>query len=487
MAYTRIHPITRTLNKALDYIENPEKTQDYLYISAYNCTAEYASLDFAMTAELAASVKGNYDRTGGNNVLAHHMIQSFSPYDQITPEQAHEIGKKWADEILQGRYEYVITTHLDKGHIHNHVIFNATSFYDFHKFKNYKIAAHLREVSDRICEENGLTTIKNPDQKRSPSKYEMHHRAAGTSWKAFVQERIDHAIQVTNDYDSFREELLKDGIEILEGQRITFHKIGVESKNGRAAKVRGDRLGMDYTRERIMERLKDPEKGTRPIQNSPSNPSPVRSERTMPYDRQIHEKIQALSGRSRLAASAKDLAAALMTIRQETISGYSDFSVRITELQDKSAGVHDLIQQIDQKNLQYKNAAKYLITYNKIFPIYKELQHQSGINKSRFEKKYHGELAEFKYAAEQLEKMGVNPAVDPNKVLSLIQDQDKQASELSGDIKKIDQRITDIRRAQDIVEQLQKSGKEGYETKKETEQQGHSAEQKNAGKGKEEI
>ena len=173
MAYTRIHPIKTTLNKALAYIENPDKTSGYMLVSGYNCDPVSASLDFAMTAELAERVSGNYTKTGGANVLAEHMIQSFSYDDKITPEQAHEIGKKWADEITAGKHEYVITTHIDKGHIHNHIIFNATSFYDYKKFENYKIAAHLREVSDRLCIEYGLEIIKNPKlNTKSPSQYE---------------------------------------------------------------------------------------------------------------------------------------------------------------------------------------------------------------------------------------------------------------------------------------------------------------------------
>ena len=146
MAYTRIHAIKTTLNKALDYIENPAQTQEQLLVSGYNVDPISASVEYRMTAALAREMKGDYAKTGGTDILAFHMIQSFSPYDKITPEQAHEIGKKWADEILQGKHEYVISTHVDKGHIHNHIIFNSVSFYDYKKYEIIPVIYIKNEV-----------------------------------------------------------------------------------------------------------------------------------------------------------------------------------------------------------------------------------------------------------------------------------------------------------------------------------------------------
>lgn len=102
MAYVRIRGIKTTLSKALDYIENPEKTEHQMLVSGYNVDPLSASIEYAMTAAIAKEVKGDYSRTGGANNFAYHMIQSFAPYDKITPEEAHELGRKWADEILGG-------------------------------------------------------------------------------------------------------------------------------------------------------------------------------------------------------------------------------------------------------------------------------------------------------------------------------------------------------------------------------------------------
>ena len=115
MAVTKIHPIKSTLKKALDYIENPDKTDEKLFVSSYGCSYETADIEFQMLLDQA------YQK--GNN-LAHHLIQAFEP-GETTAEQAHEIGRQLADEVLQGKYPYVITTHIDKGHLHNHIIFCA--------------------------------------------------------------------------------------------------------------------------------------------------------------------------------------------------------------------------------------------------------------------------------------------------------------------------------------------------------------------------
>ena len=117
MAVTKIKPIKSTLKKALDYIQNPNKTDGKMLVSSFGCSYETADIEFGFTLSQAL------DR--GNN-LAHHLIQSFEP-GEVDYEKAHEIGKQLADAVTKGQYEYVLTTHIDKGHIHNHIIFCAVN------------------------------------------------------------------------------------------------------------------------------------------------------------------------------------------------------------------------------------------------------------------------------------------------------------------------------------------------------------------------
>ena len=106
--------------QAIDYITNDLKTSEGELVSGYNCDPSFSVAEFAMTQELAREVKGNYRNVGGADIRAHHVIQSFSPEDNITPEEAHEIGKKLMQEMLGGKHEFVIATHIDKEHIQKH-------------------------------------------------------------------------------------------------------------------------------------------------------------------------------------------------------------------------------------------------------------------------------------------------------------------------------------------------------------------------------
>ena len=113
MAYTKIHAIKATVDKAIDYICNPEKTDEKMFVSSYACSPETAAYDFKYTLDHCRENSPN---------KAYHLIQAFAP-GEVGYEEAHRIGKELADKILEGKYSYVITTHIDKGHIHNHIIF----------------------------------------------------------------------------------------------------------------------------------------------------------------------------------------------------------------------------------------------------------------------------------------------------------------------------------------------------------------------------
>ena len=191
MAITKTHPIKSTLKKAIDYICNPEKTDGKLLVSSFGCAAETADIEFAWTR------KHSIDK--GTN-LGRHLIQAFEP-GETTPEQAHEIGMQLAKEILGGKYEFVLTTHIDKGHIHNHLIFNAVSFADYHHYHSNKRSYHyIRRVSDRLCKEHGLSVII-PGQDRGKSYAEYTAEKTGTSYKAKLKAAIDKLIPISSNFE----------------------------------------------------------------------------------------------------------------------------------------------------------------------------------------------------------------------------------------------------------------------------------------------
>ena len=191
MAVTKIHPIKSTLNKALSYICNPDKTDEKILISSYGCSYETADLEFTFTLSQA--------RQKGNN-LAHHLIQSFAP-GEVSYEEAHKIGQELADKVLGGKYEYVISTHIDKGHIHNHIIFCAVDFIDHHKYNSNKQSYYqIRNESDRLCREHGLSVV-TPGQNKGKKYAEWDAERKGTSWKAKLKAVIDTTIPQAKDFE----------------------------------------------------------------------------------------------------------------------------------------------------------------------------------------------------------------------------------------------------------------------------------------------
>ncbi|GHU79773.1 endonuclease [Clostridia bacterium] len=239
MAVTKIKPVKSGLKQRLEYIQNPGKTDGKMLVSSFGCSYETADAEFLHTLSKAMEK--------GNN-LAHHLIQSFEP-GESTPEQAHEIGKRLADEILQGKYEYVLTTHIDKGHTHNHLIFCAASFIDNRKYiSNRKSYYSIRNASDRLCKEYSLSVVA-PGKDKGKSYAEYTADRDGGSWKSKLKAAIDTVIPQAKDFEDFLRRLEVQGYEIKRGKHISVRAPGQERF------TRTKTLGADYTEDMITKRI----------------------------------------------------------------------------------------------------------------------------------------------------------------------------------------------------------------------------------------
>lgn len=206
MAVTKIWSIKKTVQKAINYITDPAKTDGGVFVSGFGVAPETAALEFQMTADFVRLVKGG--RAKGENE-AYHMIQSFSPEDKIDETEAHEIGIKWAKEILGDDYDFVIATHNDKGHIHNHVIFNAYSEKKLKKFRTqpFRTAQKLRTINDRLCHERALSVI--PFVPRPENYYDYKEKEIKKYWKAEASSRVNFVLDRVTEIDEFKTELQK--------------------------------------------------------------------------------------------------------------------------------------------------------------------------------------------------------------------------------------------------------------------------------------
>ena len=246
MAISKIKAIKTTLDKALDYICNPSKTEKGLLVSSFGCTPETADIEMRITAE-----KGNKN---GNRV-GYHLMQSFSPEDDISPQKALELGKEFAAKITKGRHEYVIATHIDGDHIHNHIIFNATSFIDYKKYHHqHKDTEKMQQINDEICKKNNLSVVKIKSGKKAAGKYEYEQKRKGESWKEKLITAIDQAILKSNSLEEFIGIMELDGYEIKKGKYLSFKAPGQEKF------IRNKRLGEAYSVEAIEQRISNKEK-----------------------------------------------------------------------------------------------------------------------------------------------------------------------------------------------------------------------------------
>ena len=191
-------------------------------------------------------------------VLARHLIQSFLP-NEITPEKAHEIGKSLCKEILKNQYEYVLSTHIDKNHIHNHIIFNNVSFVTGKCYQSNKKTYHkIQSISDKLCKENNLSVVdefyekyKKKFKTKGKSYYEYSHYKKGTSWKSKLQFSIDKAVKRSNTWEEFLKIMERYGYEIKFGKHIAFkHK---DKERFTRSKI----IGEDYTEENLRKRIKE--------------------------------------------------------------------------------------------------------------------------------------------------------------------------------------------------------------------------------------
>ena len=268
MAYTSIIPVHRlddsvryvlnekktsrsqnadSLREAVDYALNWDKTEQDLFESAIGCTLETAFADMCR-------VKKMWHKEGG--VQGFHLVQSFAP-GEGTPEQAHQIGLELAENLLDGRFQAVIATHLNTGHLHNHIVWNSVSMVDGKKYRsNAKTyITQVRRISDELCRKYGLSVIQTQNSEKVARPYVqwLAEQNGKPTWKTLIRQDVDAAALVAFTWTQFVRELEKKG--------YTFRfdrKYATLCPPGRDRPVRFKTLGEDYTPDAIQKRILEP-------------------------------------------------------------------------------------------------------------------------------------------------------------------------------------------------------------------------------------
>ena len=371
------------MSKAIAYILNPEKTDEKLLVSSYGCASETAAREFEWTRKIAEQKGMNPVR-----IIARHVIQSFE-IGEVTPELAHEIGKQFADEILGGKYEYVLTTHIDKDHVHNHLIFNAVDFVDYHAYKSYKrIYYDMREVSDRLCKENGLSVIP-PSQNKGMSYKEYTEAKRGTSWKQKLKQTIDRLVITAKDYDDFLRLMQEAGYEIKTGKYISFRAEGQERF------TRSKTIGENYTEERIKERIagRTPRRSQR--QTTPKGVSLIGD---------IQERIRLIDSKGyehkAKLTILKEAARTLNYLTENNLLQYADLEKKVEDVHSSYDRTGKELKGVEARLREVQPLIKNISNYQRLKPVYDAFQ--KAKDKPGFKAKHEAELVIFEAARSTL-------------------------------------------------------------------------------------
>jgi len=384
MAVTKTHPIKSTLKKAIDYICNPAKTDGKLLVSSFGCAAETADIEFAWTR------KHSIDK--GTN-LGRHLIQAFEP-GETTPEQAHEIGMQLAKEVLGGKYEFVLTTHIDKGHIHNHLIFNAVSYTDYHHYHSNKRSYHyIRRVSDRLCKEHGLSVIA-PGQDKGKSYTEYTAEKSGSSYKTKLKAAIDRLIPMSSDFEDLLRRLQNEGYEIKRGKYISCRASGQE----RFTRIKT--LGADYTEEAVTARIAGKPRPSR-------QPKKDDKRINLLIDIQNNIKVQESAGFAHWVKinNLKQAAKTMNFLTEHGISTYEELEEKTAAVAAASDRLLASIKSTENRMADLALLMKYADTYRNLKPVYDK--YRKSPDKEKFLRGHESDIILFEASARALKEMKI--------------------------------------------------------------------------------
>ena len=350
MAVTKIKPVKSTLSKALDYIENPDKTDGKMLISSFGCSYETADIEFGYTLSQALDKGSN---------LAFHLIQSFAP-GEVDYEKAHEIGKQLADAVTKGQHEYVVTTHIDKGHIHNHIIFCAVNFVDHRKYNSNKRSYYgIRNMSDKLCRENGLSVVVPGKGSKGKSYAEYQAEKTGTSWKGKLKTTVDALIPQVSSFEELLTRLQAAGYEIKPGKYVSCRAPGQERF------TRLKTLGADYTEEAIRERIAG--------RRAKAAKAP-REQRGVSLLIDIENSIKAAQSKGyeqwAKIHNLKQAAKTMNFLTEHKIEQYADLVSRIEEMSAESGQAADALKNAEKRLADMAVLIKNVSTYQKTKPVY---------------------------------------------------------------------------------------------------------------------
>ncbi len=458
MAYTKIHAVKATVGKAVDYICNPDKTDGSILISSYGCSPQTAVYDFQFALSKTDPADPN---------KAYHLIQSFAPDEckngLLNPEKAHQIGNGLAEKLLGNAYSYIVTTHIDKGHIHNHIIFCAADNIHHKKYHDCKQSYyHIRRLSDGLCMEHNLSVIPASDKKGKPYN-EWQEYNKGSSWKAMLKTDINETIKNSLSYEEFILAMEAKGYEIqnqgfdIPGRYIKFRAQGQKH----FIRGRNKTLGMDYTKERIKERIENKarERAGKMLHGK-SIRCLINTSASQKYEENPGLKKWADKQNLKFAAQA------YAALNEKGFQSLEELEEQVTILSGRAGYTKSSIISLERKMKEQALILKYAEQYTENKPY--NMKYCKSKNKDAIFRKYETQLMLYDSAKNSLERMGLNPVkVNLEEVRKDYITMENERNMLSGSYKKQIKEVKELEHLKDTLFQyVNIPGKEQNKQKK---------------------
>lgn len=390
MAVTRIisirgskgQSVIKSLTERTDYVKNPEKTENGSLVYAYGCTPQLVAAEFALSKRQYAQ------RTGRNapGVIAYHIRQSFKP-GEITPEEANLVGRELAERFLKGKHAYIICTHTDRQHIHNHIVFNSTTIDGTAKFHDFLGSGRaVGRLSDLICIEHGLSVIQNPRRYTNPTYDKWLGEKKPPSHRDVLRAAIDDALaRKPETFDELLQLICESGYRVSAGKNITFYRDGQRA-------IRLHTLGAGYSEAELRDVIAG---------KAAHSPRRKREDARLLID--IEAKLAAGKGGGYTqwakVFNVKQMAKTLLYLQEHGIKNREELSARADAASEKLAAVNERIKAIDAQIKEFAELRGQIVTYaktRKIFDEYKAAHysrkfydaHEDAIEQHRAAKRY---------------------------------------------------------------------------------------------------
>jgi len=409
MATTRLIPLhigKRTIAKALAdriiYAEDPDKTDEGELISSYECDPLTVDAEFLLSKREYFALTGRDQ--GDRNVIAYQIRQSFKP-GEITPEEANRIGYELAMRFTGGRHAFIVATHIDKHHFHNHVIFNSTSLDCTRKFRNFYNSSYaLGRLSDTICLQNGYSIIENP--KPSRGHYGKWQEKQGIAKQPTLRDNlkqlIDHAIIGAGTFENFLAAMKAEGCEIKYGKHIAFRA------KGQKRFIRCSSLGDGYSEQEIKARLSD--KSLKTPEKTAGGQFSANEKRQVNMLVDIQAAIQAGKGpgyeRWAKLFNLKEAAKTLVYLHDAGVNDYETLEAKTADAVKRFNELTELNKTLEAKLSVNNSLRAHIANYIKTHPAYKEYR-KSGYSQ-KYRSEHEGDIIIHQTAKKAFDELGLD-------------------------------------------------------------------------------